>query len=277
MQSRRWEVFLAVVMVLMVAVPINGQEAAPKEGNRLGTLKSQFEELKADAFSAQKKFEDRYLGELKKLEEKALEEANLELVLAVREEAKGFRTREAVTEKPSHHGELARLQNIYDSENARIGQERDEKIATLVMGYRKQLADLRIELTKAGDVDAAVEVQREEQALEPDPGEGADQKLEVRTDQQPRGFDLKAIMEAHRWRRHDKKGASADLSFQEGGTLTVLRGGSTWTRWRTLGDRLFLTATGQKEFEFKLKSPRPPYVLDSVSKGASHLRFTTIE
>ncbi len=140
--------------------------APADEPERLKVMRAQFEELREDVFSAQEKFDERYLGELKKLEEKAKDDGKLELLLEIRKEADGFRQRKGRPSEPSILPELARMQVIYAEQTARIDADIKSKLASLVAGYQKQLADLSIDLTKAGQIDSALAVREEMKRLD---------------------------------------------------------------------------------------------------------------
>ncbi len=164
--------------------PVVGQDAVP---DRLTVMRNQFEELRADVFSEQEKFEARYVEELKKLEAKAVESGDLAFVLAVRTEVETFGSRPAGVEK-SPHGELARMQEVYDTHLAKIKADQQSKLAGLVGGYRKQLEELRVELTKAADIEGALQVQAALDALKgemPEPRPAAVERPDPATGEPP--------------------------------------------------------------------------------------------
>ncbi len=153
-----WMAIWVFGWVLMGKQPASGQEAGE---DKFSVLKKQFEELRADADRGILEFEARYEAELEKLQKKAQEESNLELVLAVRAEKENYRKK---SEK-SPHAPLAQLQAIYVREMARLEGERRKTLGGLVSGYHKGLVGLQAELTRAGKIDEALSVQAEVNAV----------------------------------------------------------------------------------------------------------------
>ena len=146
--------WIVVFPLLSFAFRAAGQEGGVR---KLAEMKTQFEELLADADRAQVQFDAKYEGELGKLSEAATKAANLDLVIAIREEKEDFRS----GTKPSPHAALARLQGIYAKETARLRQARSGVLRGLVAGYEKGLSDLKVALTKEGKIDEALAVQAE--------------------------------------------------------------------------------------------------------------------
>ena len=95
-----------------------------------------------------------------KAEKEAVAKGNLELVLAVREEAKGFRTRPDDAE-PSTFAELLRMQKIFAEQSAKISAEQQTMLLGLSQAHRTKLTALKVSLTKGNDIPAALTVQEE--------------------------------------------------------------------------------------------------------------------
>ena len=127
---------------------------------QLAVLRAQFEELRTDLFRNLVAFDARYEVELQKLEDAAAAEGKLPLVLAVRAEKESFPQRGAAPE-PSAFPRLARLQKIYNEQTTKLNAVLAPKLTALVAGYRKNLNEMQIRLTKEKKIDEAIRVQEE--------------------------------------------------------------------------------------------------------------------
>ena len=151
-------VTLSVWLVgLFTASLAPGQGTAPQE---LEVLKTKFqvahEKLAAEAKAAVAEFDRRYLAQLEKVKGAAERAGNLEEALAAKAEMETFRTRPPASKDASPFREIARLQAIYDKEKRKLDDGWEAKLKPLLNIYRKQLKDLTVKLTKAGDLDGAV-------------------------------------------------------------------------------------------------------------------------
>ena len=151
---------MRMVIFGLAALIAMGTASRVPANDKLAELKLQYTELKADIATEQKRFHARYEEELAKLETQAQSDGDLKLVIAVREEKKAYSTRTGESPK-SPHASLARLQAIFDQQTALIKKGQTVKLMELNQGYRKQLEELRGNLTKEGKIDAALLVQQE--------------------------------------------------------------------------------------------------------------------
>ena len=113
----------------------------------------------------QEKLETSYTEALAELLEEAKAEGNLELALAVEAEAKRFEETKNGVGEPSPHPRIAKLQNIFSEQAARIARQWNLDLVILMREYGKQLEELKIEFTKAGELQSAVAVQRERERI----------------------------------------------------------------------------------------------------------------
>lgn len=154
-----------MVFCVVVAPPLFSADPELGGRERLAALRAQFEELKPDVTAAQRRLDERYLGEMIALEKKAQDAGNLDLVVAAKKEAEEFKNRKGPAPE-SKFAELGRLRKVYADESARILREEMEGVTTLVKGYRTKLLELQRELTQAGEIDAALKVQEEVKRLD---------------------------------------------------------------------------------------------------------------
>ena len=127
----------------------------------LKELRDQFTELWDDVPRPKSDFDALYLSELEKAAAKAQEEGELLLLVALKAEIKAFPSRGPVGDELSEHAELARLQKIYNENFKKIEADSREKRIQLIVAYRKQIDELQKELTKAGEIERALEVHQE--------------------------------------------------------------------------------------------------------------------
>ena len=152
-------------MILATTVLLAAAEESPTTADPLTALREVFEESKAEVFSVTEKFDLRYHSELMKLEGKAATAGDLELVVAVRAEAKGFKNRAADAEL-SAHPELAQMQKIYTEQTAKNSTNQRSRLLDLAKNHRPKLIELRTELTKGGEIKAALVVRDEIESLD---------------------------------------------------------------------------------------------------------------
>ena len=101
-----------------------------------------------------------YEAQLKKLEEDVRKAGELNLLLAVQDELKGFASGEAKP-APSDFGALQKLQDIYRPERAKREKAEAEQLVPFLAKYREALTTLQKRLTQENQVAEAIKVQDE--------------------------------------------------------------------------------------------------------------------
>ncbi len=165
MGTSRCLVYAAIFFAVPVFVGGVDAEGGSSSGGQLEKLRSTFAELKEDTFAPQKSFETRYEAELERLAESAKAKGDLELVIAVGEEVKAFRSRGSDFEF-SRHQDLARLQGIYKDQITVIAEGQRTNLLRLSEGYRSQLESLRDQMTREDNIEGAVAAQAELRLIE---------------------------------------------------------------------------------------------------------------
>ncbi len=122
-------------------------------------LEFKFEVADAAATLPVKKLNEKYDAQLQALAAKAQAEGNLEKVLAINKERKSFET--ALTATRSEYDDLNRLQKIYYGERRKLRRKILEKQLKLLNTFEKSIRRLQSDLTKDGEIAAAVALKTE--------------------------------------------------------------------------------------------------------------------
>ena len=234
----------------------------------LEKLKAQYEELKTDAYGDEERFQEKYEGELNKLIEAASGQANLDLVIAAREELANYKSRDAG--KKSTYSELARLQAIYDREAAKLALARKQAVGSLTDAYRKGLNELQENLTKQGKISEALAIKSELQKM-------VDEELEQERLKDPEvkeNLRIKEVITSRKWIRSSPRFPSGRFAFKVDGS-TANNFGSHWNLWKAEGGKLVIVGP-HKEFVFEVGKERP-YTMNCITKGETDFLFTETE
>lgn len=156
---RHHPAILWIVLVLLQS--LDGQILRADES--LDDLKKQYEAAVAETAESVTAFQARYEEELGKLREKAANAGDLDLVLAVKKEAEGFREGGS---PPASQDSLRKLQKIYADELAKLSEEKAAVMTQLKSGYLASLKKLEKELTRRQQIEVAVEARREYERVE---------------------------------------------------------------------------------------------------------------
>ena len=122
-------------------------------------LELKFEIAEAAAMLPVSKLNEQYDAQLQALAAKAQAEGNLEKVLAINKEKKGFET--ALTATDSGYDDLNRLNKIYYRERRKLRPKILEKQLKLLNTFEKSIRQLQSDLTKGGEIAAAVALKTE--------------------------------------------------------------------------------------------------------------------
>ena len=155
---------MLVALAVSWALPCHAQDDAA--ALKLGVLLEKFERQKVATMEPLEKFDNRYAEELAKLQQKAQQAGDLELVLAAKEEADAFRDREDEDPERSKHTELANLQSIYAKQSLQLEEKQKRALSKLLVEQRDQLKQWVTDLTKARELELAVEVRKEIEKLD---------------------------------------------------------------------------------------------------------------
>ena len=153
----------AIVLGFVCFLGLSNQASLAEDSKELSNLKMMFEELKSDVHakgSKESALQQQYEKAIGDAIEQAKANADLEGVVALQNELKVYRSRGSdfeLSERPN----LARLQEIYRTQHKQIRTEIGGELKTLYEGYVRKLTELRDSLTKAGEIDAALEVRDE--------------------------------------------------------------------------------------------------------------------
>lgn len=146
---------LAVVLALLAAIPVLGDDAAPS----LARLQATFQQQRELARAPLTELETLYEGQLDALRKKLREAGELDKVLLVDKEKSGFRDREETEEEA--FPELERLRTIYREEVPRREAAVQKRLSRYQRAYADQLDALAVELTRQDRLEEAVKARDE--------------------------------------------------------------------------------------------------------------------
>lgn len=141
-----------------------GTLAAEEKGPSGDRLRFVFAVELAEAFKPLGELETNYQNALKREEDRAKSVGNLETLLAIRKELEGFRAGPA--KEIATREELRKLREIYDKERTRLLGEINTAVTKKAQTYQTKLSELMTELTKADQIDEALELKKEIERLE---------------------------------------------------------------------------------------------------------------
>ena len=237
------------------------------DDENLETMKAQFEELRQDLIGEVSAFDERYAGELEKMTENAKAAANLELVLAIRQEQENYKSR-ADSAEYSKLADLAKVQRIYREHRKQLELKQQDAMLALAAGYRNRLAQLRDKLTKAGEIDEATAAQAELKRVETEFA-----KAMPSAPATPAG--LKEILTSRVWTRHTRKGKHK-FTFHSTGRITAEGVDTRWTKYSIRGDIFIIHEEGGRDIPFGLLS-ESPLTYNGQSNDNRHVKFVEIK
>jgi len=166
---------LCLVAAFALAAPPLLSQGEPATPLTKGALQGWFEGAMEEHRAAFDLLNANYLNALQRLLESQTASARLETALQVQEEIKRFGDGTAIDEgllrerMADSFPELRRLQSTYLNERARIANTQRHGVVEVLREYDRRLAVLQGELTRAGELQEALEVSEEREKLRDHP------------------------------------------------------------------------------------------------------------
>ena len=153
-------------IVLPLALLLLSLSSAPAQEG-LEKLRASFATLQQEAFAPQDSIDAKYEAQLDAMAKKAQDDANLDLVLQVREQkARNLSRAVSVAPAPIKDSQLRKLREVYDTQSAKLRQDRNKFLERINAGYLRDLSKYRDSSTKEGRIDDAVKADAEIKLIE---------------------------------------------------------------------------------------------------------------
>lgn len=168
----RWRfAFVMLSVALIAASPVYAQEE--KAGATLAGMAERFDEALGLVHRPITSLNQSYQEALKRLLASETEAGNLDRALQVQQEIDSFGDGSrfdpgAFSKKPADHPSVATMKSKYLSERGRLWNSTKRSRDELVRSYREALAVKEKELTKLGDLNAALDARKAVEALDVD-------------------------------------------------------------------------------------------------------------
>ena len=156
---------LGICSLLVFEGGIHSARSQDAGVNPVTELRDQFKELQSDVWGDLEKLKQMYSQQLSKQKQSAQAAGNLDLVLEIDAETERLSKSNELERAPSKLPELARLQQIYDTESEKLRSAAEQKLQPLFKVYASRLEELEKELTVSGKIDLALEARREKESV----------------------------------------------------------------------------------------------------------------
>lgn len=164
-------VFLAVSVIIAVRAPGENTNAVSSLEKLRSTFERECQKISEEEAGVISVAQDLYLKRLEGVESSLQKQGKLEPLLAAKKERERFAAKREIRDEnlAKDIPEILAAQNEYLAALKRIPIEPARKLINLAGYYDKSLNDLKTELTKSGNVEAAIEVKKERDGIESRP------------------------------------------------------------------------------------------------------------